>query len=84
VVDDIGWPQDIGALAVLGGSKLIDADGRLRIEKVRATRSDRLHLVPRFRRCSTVRGAAWAGRCGSTPPASTLPNMSESARLRPR
>jgi hypothetical protein len=25
--DDIGWPQDIGALGILDGTTLIDADG---------------------------------------------------------
>ena len=29
------WPQDIGAIAVLDGSNLLDPDGRLRIEAVR-------------------------------------------------
>jgi diacylglycerol O-acyltransferase / wax synthase len=43
------WPQDIGALAVLDGSSLLDADGRLRIEAVREAVAGRLHLVPRFR-----------------------------------
>ncbi len=43
------WPQDIGALAVLDGSSLLDADGRFRIEAVREAVAGRLHLVPRFR-----------------------------------
>ena len=43
------WPQDIGALAVLDGSSLFDADGRFRIEAVREAVAGRLHLVPRFR-----------------------------------
>jgi diacylglycerol O-acyltransferase / wax synthase len=43
------WPQDIGALAVLDGSSLLDTDGRFRIEAVRETVASRLHLVPRFR-----------------------------------
>ena len=43
------WPQDIGALAVLDGSSLLDADGRFRIEAVREAVAARLHLVPRFR-----------------------------------
>jgi diacylglycerol O-acyltransferase len=33
--DDLGWPMDIGALAVLDGARLLDADGRFRIEEVR-------------------------------------------------
>lgn len=47
--EDFGWPQDIGALAILGGSSLLDADGRFRIEHVREEIGRRLHLVPRFR-----------------------------------
>jgi len=43
------WPQDIGAIAVLDGSNLLDPDGRFRIEVVREAVAGRLHLVPRFR-----------------------------------
>jgi diacylglycerol O-acyltransferase len=43
------WPQDIGALAVLDGSSLLDQGGRLRIEAIREAIAGRLHLVPRFR-----------------------------------
>jgi diacylglycerol O-acyltransferase len=43
------WPQDIGAIAVLDGSNLLDRDGRFQIESVREVVAARLHLVPRFR-----------------------------------
>jgi diacylglycerol O-acyltransferase / wax synthase len=43
------WPQEIGALAVLDGSNLLEPDGRLRIEAVRQAIASRLQLVPRFR-----------------------------------
>ena len=43
------WPQDIGALALLDGTNLLDPTGRLRIEAVRGAIASRLHLVPRFR-----------------------------------
>jgi diacylglycerol O-acyltransferase / wax synthase len=43
------WPQEVGALAVLDGSGLLDPDGRFKVEVVRAAVEDRLHLVPRFR-----------------------------------
>ena len=43
------WPQDIGALAILNGSHLLEAGGGLRIEAVREVIAARLHLVPRFR-----------------------------------
>jgi diacylglycerol O-acyltransferase / wax synthase len=47
--DDFGWPEDIGALAILDGTRLLDRDGRVRIEAVRRQLEPRLHLVPRFR-----------------------------------
>jgi WS/DGAT/MGAT family acyltransferase len=43
------WPQDIGALALLDGTSLLDPTGRFRIEVVRAAIRSRLHLIPRFR-----------------------------------
>lgn len=46
---DAVWPQDIGALVILDGRDLFDADGRLRIEDARAAVAARLHLLPRFR-----------------------------------
>jgi WS/DGAT/MGAT family acyltransferase len=47
--DDYGWSTDIGGLAILDGAKLLDRDGRVRIEAVREQLEPRLHLVPRFR-----------------------------------
>lgn len=44
------WPQDIGALAILDGDRLLDAAGDVRIDAVRAAIGSRLHLAPRFRR----------------------------------
>ena len=32
---DAAWPQDVGALAILDGQRLLDADGSVRIEAVR-------------------------------------------------
>jgi diacylglycerol O-acyltransferase / wax synthase len=43
------WPQDIGALALLDGTNLLDPDGRLRIEAVREGIQSRLQFVPRLR-----------------------------------
>jgi len=43
------WPQDIGALAVLDGSSLLDSDGRFRIETAKQAIQGRLHLLRRFR-----------------------------------
>jgi diacylglycerol O-acyltransferase / wax synthase len=47
--EELGWSQDIGALAILDGSSLLDADGRFRIEAAREEIGRRLHRVPRFR-----------------------------------
>ena len=58
------WPQDIGALAVLDGSSLLDRDGRSRMEAVRQAVAGRLHLVPRFRQPPTYHRDGWAVRCG--------------------
>jgi diacylglycerol O-acyltransferase len=46
---DAMWPQDIGALGVLAGERLLDSHGRLRIEVARRAIEGRLHLLPRFR-----------------------------------
>lgn len=47
--EEEGWPQEIGALAILDGESLFDADGKFRLGAVRETVGRRLHLVPRFR-----------------------------------
>jgi diacylglycerol O-acyltransferase / wax synthase len=54
--EDKGWPQDIGALAVVDGDHLLDADGRVRIEALRQHVGRRLHQVPRFRQFLCVPG----------------------------
>jgi hypothetical protein len=43
------WPQDIGALAILDGTDLLDPSGHFRIEALREAIGSKLHLVPRFR-----------------------------------
>jgi diacylglycerol O-acyltransferase / wax synthase len=59
--DDYGWSSDIGALAILDGTSLLDRDGRVRIEAVRRHIEPRLHLVPRFRQLlyRPQRGLGW-------------------------
>ena len=42
-------PQHVGSLSVLEGGPLRDADGRIRIEDMRAFVEGRLHRVPRMR-----------------------------------
>ena len=55
------WPQDIGALAMLDGAQLFDAEGRFRLGAVRRHVASRLHLVPRLRQ--VIRSPHW-GRGG--------------------
>jgi diacylglycerol O-acyltransferase len=43
------WPQDVGALAILDGAPLLDADGTCRVDAVRREIAARLDRVPRFR-----------------------------------
>jgi WS/DGAT/MGAT family acyltransferase len=47
--DELGWSLDIGALAVLDGTRLLDADDRLDINAVRESIARHLSRVPRFR-----------------------------------
>jgi WS/DGAT/MGAT family acyltransferase len=59
--DDVGWPQDIGALVILDGNSLLGPDGRVLIDAVRDAIESRLHLVPRFRQrlCLPHWGLGW-------------------------
>jgi diacylglycerol O-acyltransferase len=43
------WPQHVGALAILDGKPMLDAQGLVKIEAIRAAIAAKLHLVPRFR-----------------------------------
>lgn len=59
--EDFGWPQDIGAFAIVDGSRLPPADGRFPIEAVREQIGGRLYLLPRFRQRLYMprRGLGW-------------------------
>jgi WS/DGAT/MGAT family acyltransferase len=59
--DDFGWSQDIGVLAILDGTRLLDPDGRIRIDELRRHMEPRLALVPRFRQLlyRPRRGLGW-------------------------
>jgi diacylglycerol O-acyltransferase / wax synthase len=59
--DELGWPEDIGALAILDGTGLLDRDGGVRIEAIRRHLEPRLPLVPRFRQLlyRPRRGLGW-------------------------
>jgi hypothetical protein len=74
--DDYGWPNQIGGLAILDGTSLLDPDGRVRIDTVRRRLEPRLQLVPRFRQLLSRprRGLGWP--LWSTLPASTWPTTS--------
>jgi diacylglycerol O-acyltransferase len=47
--EDVGYRQDIGAVAILDGDALINADGDVDIDRVRAMVLGRLHRLHRFR-----------------------------------
>jgi diacylglycerol O-acyltransferase / wax synthase len=72
---DERWPQDIGALAILEGSSLLDPDGRFRIGVVRQAIEARLHLVPRFRQLLHTPRRGLGGPLWVDAPCSTLPSM---------
>ena len=59
--DDYGWSTDIGGLAILDGTSLLDDEGRVRVDAVRRHLEPRLHLVPRFRQLlyRPRRGRGW-------------------------
>ena len=59
--EDFGWPQDIGALGILDGSRLLEPDGRFPIEAVREQIGRRLQPVPRFHQLlyTPRRGLGW-------------------------
>src|SRR4030095_16830538 len=59
--DDFGWYQDIGALAILDGTRLLDPNGHLRIDDIRRRLEPRLAVVPRFRQLlyRPRRGLGW-------------------------
>jgi diacylglycerol O-acyltransferase / wax synthase len=59
--EEFGWPQDIGALGILDGAGLPEADGRFPIEAARERIGRRLYLLPRFRQLlyTPRRGLGW-------------------------
>jgi diacylglycerol O-acyltransferase / wax synthase len=77
------WPQDIGALAVLDGSSLLDTNGRFRIEAVREVVAGRLHLVPRFRQLLYVPPRRLGGPLWVDAPNFDLDNHIAELRLSP-
>lgn len=59
--DDFGWSEDIGMLAILDGTRLLDRDGCVRVDEIRRRLAPRLHLVPHFRQLlyRPRRGLGW-------------------------
>src|SRR5829696_2650204 len=47
--EELGWSQDIGALIILDGRRLLDREGRFQIERTREHIQARVQLIPRFR-----------------------------------
>jgi diacylglycerol O-acyltransferase / wax synthase len=56
--EDFGWPQDIGALGILDGSRLLKPDGRFPIEAIREQIGRRL---PQRRRICSVAATMGTG-----------------------
>lgn len=58
---DAAWAQDVGVIAVLEGGPLLDEDGALRLEEVRAAFARRLDVLPRLRQVllRPRRGLGW-------------------------
>jgi diacylglycerol O-acyltransferase / wax synthase len=69
---DERWPQEIGALAVLDGTSLLDPDGRFQVEAARQAVEARLHLVPRFRQLLHVPRPGLGGPLWTDAPAFAL------------
>jgi diacylglycerol O-acyltransferase len=80
---DAAWPQDVGALAVLDGQRLLGADGSLRIDAVREAIAARLHLVPRFRQRVLTPGRRLGGPLWVDAPAFDLADHVREHRLPP-
>jgi diacylglycerol O-acyltransferase len=59
--DDLGWPQDIGALTVFDGNSVVDGQGHFSIGDARSVIERRLALIPQFRRVLLVprKGLGW-------------------------
>jgi diacylglycerol O-acyltransferase len=77
------WPQDIGALAVLDGSSLFDADAGVRIDAVRDAFDRRIHRVPRFRQVLHVPRRGLGGPLWVDAPAFDLREHVRVARITP-
>lgn len=58
---DAAWAQDVGVIGVLEGEPLLDQDGALRLDEVRAAVGRRLHVLPRLRQVLLMppRGRGW-------------------------
>jgi hypothetical protein len=79
--DDYGWSTDIGGLAILDGTSLLDDEGRVRVDGSGDTSSRGCTWCLASGSCCTGPASAWAGPCGSTLLRSISPTTSESTRL---
>jgi diacylglycerol O-acyltransferase / wax synthase len=69
---DAVWPQDVGALLILGGGSVLDADGGFRSGAARDAVETRLHLLPRFRQVLVEPGRGLGGPLWADSPAFDL------------
>ena len=67
LADDFGWSEDIGVLAILDGTRLLDADGRVRVDEVRRRLEPRPTWCRASGSCCTGRDGDWAGLVGRRP-----------------
>jgi WS/DGAT/MGAT family acyltransferase len=79
--DELGWPEDIGAVAVLGGAPLLDTDDRLRIDAVREAIARHLPGVPRFRQVLHIPHRGLGGPLWVDAPAFRLEDHVHEVRL---
>ena len=58
---DERWPQDVGALAIVDGTRFLESDGRFRLEAAREEVRRRPHFLPRSRQVliTPPRGLGW-------------------------
>lgn len=66
--EDLGWREDIGALALLRSDALVTSDGSLRLDAIRDAVARRLPLVPRFRQVLLTPGWGRGGPLWSDAP----------------
>ena len=80
LLSDKVWPQDVGAILILDGSGVLDADGRFPIAWARETMAQRIDALPRLRQVLRVPRRGLGGPFWADAPAFDL---SQHVRLGP-